>query len=83
MTRYYIDLKDYAETADIKTVGDDTLKEVVKDFTKELQERALNIDDVSKQRELLLAFDKWCEKAPIEDSKLTNEQFVDKYLSQL
>ena len=48
MTRYYIDLKDYADTADIDTVGDDTLKEVIKDFTKELQKRTLNIANVSK-----------------------------------
>jgi len=39
MTRYYIDLKEYGETANIKDVCSDTLKEVINDFYIELQKR--------------------------------------------
>jgi chromosomal replication initiation ATPase DnaA len=48
MTRYYIDLKEYAKTADINEVSDETLKEVIKDFLLEAQNRALSIHDVVK-----------------------------------
>jgi len=49
MTRYYIDLKDYSDSADIKDVCDETLKEVFKDFNVELQKRGLTlpIDNVN------------------------------------
>ncbi|MCK9321727.1 MAG: hypothetical protein M0P32_06975 [Bacteroidales bacterium] len=48
MTRYYIDLKEYAETADISEVSNETLKEVIKDFLLEAQNRALTIPAVVK-----------------------------------
>jgi hypothetical protein len=53
MTRYYIDLKEYAETADINEVSDETLKEVIKDFLLEAQNRALTIPAVVGRSEQL------------------------------
>jgi hypothetical protein len=55
MTRYYIDLKEYAETADINEVSDETLIEVIKDFLLEAQNRALTIPVVSQCNEQLMA----------------------------
>ncbi len=55
MTRYYIDLNEYAETADINEVSDETLIEVIKDFLLEAQNRALTIPVVSQCNEQLMA----------------------------
>ncbi len=45
---------------------------------KELTEVFDLID--SHTRLELCKYDKWCEKCPIEDIKLTSEQLVDKYI---
>jgi len=62
MTRYYIDLKEYAETADINQVCDEALKEVIKDFLLEAQNRALTIPDVVGRSEQLRAFKQFCQE---------------------
>ena len=49
MTRYYIDLKEYGENANIKDVCSDTLKEVVKDFNIELEKRESIPIDLRKE----------------------------------
>lgn len=59
MTRYYIDLKEYAETTDISEVSNETLKEVIKDFLLEAQNRALTISAVVGQSEQLKCAHQW------------------------
>jgi hypothetical protein len=54
--------------------GDNTSDEVVKKF---------NICAVGNHRELLIAYDKKCEHYHIEDIRLTSEQLVDRFLSNL
>lgn len=59
MTRYYIDLKEYAEKADISEVSNETLKEVIKDFLLEAQNRALTIPAVIRRSEQLKCAHQW------------------------
>lgn len=62
MTTYYIELFQFANDADISKISTNTLKEVINDFTKELNNRCteqnLNIHSVSGK----LAYYQLCPK---------------------